>query len=63
MQGLQYVFIFYAVSAGIATLLSLGVGNTDLNRKKVETSEETGSEESSGGEEGDSHIVIRGSAP
>ncbi|KAL2203374.1 major facilitator superfamily transporter [Sarocladium strictum] len=42
MQGLRYVFIFYAVSAGIATLLSLGVGNTDLNRKKADTSEETG---------------------
>jgi hypothetical protein len=34
MEGLHYVFIFYAVSAGLACLCSVGVGNTDLKRKK-----------------------------
>jgi hypothetical protein len=34
MKGLNHVFIFYAVSAGHACLYSVGVGNTDLKRKK-----------------------------
>jgi hypothetical protein len=44
MRGLHYIFIFYAVSAGLAAVLSLGVGNTDLKSKSKPKDEETRSE-------------------
>lgn len=40
MDGLHYVFIFYAVSAGLACIFSIGVGNTDLKSKKMKGDEE-----------------------
>jgi hypothetical protein len=34
MTGLHYIFVYYAASAGLACLLSIGIGNTSLRRKK-----------------------------
>lgn len=53
MDGLHYVFIYYAVVVGIAAILSLGVGNTDLQSKSGEASKEANVEASSGTEASD----------
>lgn len=49
MEGLHYVFIFYAAVIGLAALLSLGVGNTSLLPKKTPESSIESNEENVGG--------------
>jgi len=49
MEGLHYVFIFYAAVIGFAALLSLGVGNTSLLPKKTLESSIESNEEDMGG--------------